>query len=91
MSRPQKHVCTENVVFNELMQFTYIRLCCETFIIVVPVLCIVVVLIPAVRLACIACFRRFLSQFSTDFDEILQGLFSSHAATAVKFSLKNII
>ena len=35
-------------------------------------------------------FRRFLSQFSTDFDEILQGLFSRHAATTVKFSLKNI-
>ena len=34
-------------------------------------------------------FRRFLSQFSTDSDEILQGLFSSHAATAVKL-YKNI-
>ena len=31
-------------------------------------------------------FRRFLRQFSTDFDEILQGLFLSHAATTVKSS-----
>ena len=32
--------------------------------------------------------RRFLSQFSTDFDEILPGLFSGHAATTVTFSSK---
>ena len=43
--------------------------------------------IPAVRLTCIACF----SQISQVKDEILQGLFSSHAATTVKFSSKNII
>ena len=36
-------------------------------------------------------FRRFLSQFSADFNEILQGLFSGHAATTVKFSLENIV
>ena len=35
-------------------------------------------------------FRRFLSQFSPDFYEILQGLFSSHEATTVQFSLKNM-
>ena len=46
-------------------------------------------------LTCIAYFsfnsRRFLIQFSTDFDEFQQGLFSSQAATTVKFSSKNII
>ena len=47
--------------------------------------------IPAVRLTCIACFCQFLSQFLTDFDKILQGLFLSHAATTVKFSSKNIM
>ena len=47
--------------------------------------------IPAVRLTCIACFCRFLSQFSTDFDEILQGLFSRHETTTVNFSSENII
>ena len=46
-------------------------------------------LIPAVRLTCIACFfRRFLSQISADFDEILRGLFPSHAATTVTFFMK---
>ena len=35
--------------------------------------------IPAVRLSYV--FRRFLRQFSTDYHEILQGLFTSHAAT----------
>ena len=35
--------------------------------------------------------RRFLSQFSTDLHEILQGLFSSQAATTMKFSLENIV
>ena len=28
----------------------------------------------------------YLTQFSTDFDEIMQGVFSSHEATTVKFS-----
>ena len=32
-------------------------------------------------------FRRFLSQFSTDVDEILQGLFSGHATTFIKKKL----
>ena len=45
--------------------------------------------IPAVRLTCIACFCRFLSQFSDDFHEILYGLFASHSATTVKFSSEN--
>ena len=47
--------------------------------------------IPAVRLTCIACFGRFLSQFSTDFHEILYGPFASHSATTVKFSSENIV
>ena len=36
-------------------------------------------IIPAIRLTltCIACFRRFLSQFSTDFHEIVYGLFAT--------------
>ena len=53
--------------------------------------------IPAVRLTCIARFwtisqsilNRFLSQFSTDFYETLQELFSSHATTTVKFSFSS--
>ena len=36
-------------------------------------------------------YRMFLCQFLTDFDEMLQGLLSSHAATTVKFSSKNIM
>ena len=47
--------------------------------------------IPAVRLTYIAYFHRFVSQFSTDFHESLQGLLSSHPATTVKFSLENIV
>ena len=36
-------------------------------------------------------FRRFHSQFSTDFHVILQGLFSCHPATTVKFLSENIV
>ena len=40
--------------------------------------------IPAVRLTySIAFFCLFLSQFSTDFDDILQELFSRHVMTYV--------
>ena len=47
--------------------------------------------IPAVRLTCVACFRRFVSQFSNDFHEISQGLFSSHPPNTLKLSSKNIL
>ena len=33
-------------------------------------------------------FRRFLSQLSTDYDKISQGLFSSYAATAHEIFIK---
>ena len=49
------------------------------------------IFIPAVKLTCTHVFRRFLSHLPTDFHEILQGLFSSHSATAVKFSSENIV
>ena len=45
--------------------------------------------IPAVRLSCIACFSPISHR--SDFDEILQRLFSSHAARTVKFSAEDII
>ena len=35
-------------------------------------------------------FCRFLSQFSINFQYILQGLFSSHTPNTMKFSIKNI-
>ena len=35
-------------------------------------------------------FRRFLSQFLTDFHEILYGLFARHSATTKKFQQKTL-
>ena len=47
--------------------------------------------IPAVRLTCIACFSPISQSIFINFDEILQGLFLSHAATTVKFLSENIV
>ena len=58
----------------------------------IPVVQMSTVFIPAVRLNCIACFSPIAqSIISTDFNEILQGLFASHSATTGKFSSENIV
>ena len=47
--------------------------------------------IPAVRLTCIACLSPISQSILTDFYEIWDGLFASHLATTLKFSLENIV